>query len=191
MPKIIKDLDDKIFQAAMDLFGEHGYQGVDMKKISKKVGIAVGTLYNYYPNKQQLFLDVFQKSWQGTFVLLDDIVIKDIKARKKLMEIIKALNEEMYQRKGLGRELFMANVLRNDEEDVWCFLYDELRQKIRQVLLQIQDEEHTQLKENIKKRIVDTILITDFNLQAKFIDEQQENMAFLEWMIDIMLDSNR
>ncbi len=67
------------------------------------------------------------------------------------MEIIKALNEEMYQRKGLGRELFMANVLRNDEEDVWCFLYDELRQKIRQVLLQIQDEEHTQLKENIKK----------------------------------------
>lgn len=191
MPKIIKDLDDKIFQAAMDLFGEHGYQGVDMKKISKKVGIAVGTLYNYYPNKQQLFLDVFQKSWHGTLATLDKVMSVNIKGRVKLIEMIKVLNEEMQQRKGLGRELFMANVLRNEEEDVWCILYDGLRQRIRQVLLQIQVEEDIQLNEGIKKRIVDTILITDFNLQANYRDEKQDNIAFLEWIINIMIDSNK
>ena len=46
MPKIIKNLEENIFNAAFELFSEYGYQDVDMKMIAKKVGIAVGTLYN-------------------------------------------------------------------------------------------------------------------------------------------------
>ena len=53
MPKIIKDVDKILQNCAMNLFITYGYLNVDMKMISEKSGIAVGTLYHYYENKQQ------------------------------------------------------------------------------------------------------------------------------------------
>lgn len=52
MPKIIKNLEEKIFNNAQKLFCENGYENVDMKTIAENCSIAVGTLYNYFPNKK-------------------------------------------------------------------------------------------------------------------------------------------
>lgn len=82
MPKIIDGIEDKIFSSAFNLFSQHGYKNVDMKIIAKSSGIAVGTLYNYYPNKQTLFLNVFNKSWIETFEKLDNIIYS--KGQKKI-----------------------------------------------------------------------------------------------------------
>ena len=51
----------------MELFLENGYEGVDMKMIAKKCSIAVGTLYNYYPNKKELYIAILNESWNDTF----------------------------------------------------------------------------------------------------------------------------
>lgn len=60
MPKIIKDVEKTIRNCAIELFIEHSYADVDMRMISKKSGIAVGTLYNYYENKKQLYLSILK-----------------------------------------------------------------------------------------------------------------------------------
>lgn len=60
MPKIIKNLKEKILISAMELFNDFKYKDVTMSGIAKKTGIAVGTLYNYYPNKK-IFLWMFSK----------------------------------------------------------------------------------------------------------------------------------
>ena len=49
MPKIIENLEEEIAKISLKLFKENPYQNVSMRKIASEVGIAVGTLYNYYP----------------------------------------------------------------------------------------------------------------------------------------------
>jgi AcrR family transcriptional regulator len=58
MPKIIPDLAPRILDVAARHFKTAGYGGTDMKSLAAEAGISVGTLYNYYASKPELFLAV-------------------------------------------------------------------------------------------------------------------------------------
>lgn len=45
---------DEILQAAVRLFGEHGYKACRMEDIAKEAGLTKGALYLYYSNKEAL-----------------------------------------------------------------------------------------------------------------------------------------
>lgn len=51
----------RILSAALKLFKEKGLEGTTTKEISKKSGIAEGTLFNYFKTKEDLALYFFQK----------------------------------------------------------------------------------------------------------------------------------
>ena len=44
-----------IVETAARLFAQEGYNGCEMERVSAEVGIAKGTLYLYFPGKQELF----------------------------------------------------------------------------------------------------------------------------------------
>lgn len=46
----------RIIETAADLFGEFGYNDVRMEDIATRAGVAKGTLYLYYKDKDDLFL---------------------------------------------------------------------------------------------------------------------------------------
>lgn len=52
---------EKILAAALELFRENGLDGTTTKQISKKAGIAEGTLFNYFKTKEDLALFFFQR----------------------------------------------------------------------------------------------------------------------------------
>ncbi len=52
---------ERILAAALELFRENGLDGTTTKQISKKAGIAEGTLFNYFKTKEDLALFFFQK----------------------------------------------------------------------------------------------------------------------------------
>lgn len=54
------DKREKIIQAAVGVFGESGFDAASMADIAAKAGVAKGTLYLYFPSKEQLFEEVFQ-----------------------------------------------------------------------------------------------------------------------------------
>src|SRR5580658_3359327 len=51
----------RILRAALELFKAKGFEGTTTKEISKKSGIAEGTLFNYFKTKEDLALYFFQK----------------------------------------------------------------------------------------------------------------------------------
>src|SRR3954468_23746041 len=51
-----------ILQAALDLFAEKGFYRTTTKAISKKAGIAEGTLFNYFETKEDLAHYFFEES---------------------------------------------------------------------------------------------------------------------------------
>ena len=54
------DTAPRIRAAALRLFARHGYAAVSMRQIAGEVGVQVGALYNYTPDKQSLLFDLMQ-----------------------------------------------------------------------------------------------------------------------------------
>ena len=52
---------ERILAAALELFREKGLEGTTTKEVSRKAGIAEGTLFNYFKTKEDLALYFFQK----------------------------------------------------------------------------------------------------------------------------------
>ncbi len=94
MPKIIKDLDQKILKAASELFRSQGYDQADIRQIAAKANIAVGTLYNYYRNKEELFAAVVHNYLQDGWSEIDTHVIGDDPERL-LYELLVAIQNQM------------------------------------------------------------------------------------------------
>src|SRR6266571_502765 len=47
---------EEILEAAARLFAEHGYADTDTQLLADELGVGKGTLYRYFPSKQDLFL---------------------------------------------------------------------------------------------------------------------------------------
>jgi AcrR family transcriptional regulator len=47
---------EQILDAAAELFAEHGYADADTQLLAEKLGVGKGTLYRYFPSKQDVFL---------------------------------------------------------------------------------------------------------------------------------------
>jgi AcrR family transcriptional regulator len=52
---------EQILAAALELFRKNGLEGTTTKQISRRAGIAEGTLFNYFKTKEDLALYFFQK----------------------------------------------------------------------------------------------------------------------------------
>jgi AcrR family transcriptional regulator len=51
----------RVRQAALELFGEKGYDGASMSELAERVGVAKPSLYNYYRSKDDLLLDLVEE----------------------------------------------------------------------------------------------------------------------------------
>ena len=62
-----------ILDAARDLFAEKDFRSVTVREIARTAGISIGTIYNYYENLTELFLDVFLKSADDLLARIDGL----------------------------------------------------------------------------------------------------------------------
>ncbi|MDD3246000.1 MAG: TetR/AcrR family transcriptional regulator [Methanosarcina sp.] len=54
MKKQVEDKRTAIIETALKLFTERGFHGTSTAQISKEAGVATGTLFNYFPTKEDL-----------------------------------------------------------------------------------------------------------------------------------------
>jgi len=52
---------ERLRDAALELFGEKGYDGTSMSELADRVGIAKPSLYNYYRSKEELLIDLLDE----------------------------------------------------------------------------------------------------------------------------------
>ena len=55
----------RIRAAALTLFARHGFAAVSMRQIAAEVGVQVGALYNYTPDKQSLLFELMRSHLEG------------------------------------------------------------------------------------------------------------------------------
>jgi Transcriptional regulator len=57
----MEDKKADIFNSGKELFSSKGFKDTNVSDITKMAGIGVGTFYNYYSSKEQLFMEIFMK----------------------------------------------------------------------------------------------------------------------------------
>lgn len=184
MPKIIKNLDEEIAKTALALFRNNPYQSVSMRDIASEVGIAVGTLYNYYPNKWELYIEVFEESWRETYQILKN----NCEQLKKdyLINYLKILYSEMKNKKAIVRELFrfiMNDLEINEEEQKQKFkrvrFPKVLINQIYNLFAAVLEKEFDINLENENLYRLFTMVQTDIPILQQNFEEEEENIQFL------------
>lgn len=65
MPKIIKNPEDRILQAARQRLLDKDLSSFSLRGIAADCGIAVGTIYNYFKDKESLMAAVMIRDWKN------------------------------------------------------------------------------------------------------------------------------
>jgi AcrR family transcriptional regulator len=186
MPKIIKDLKDQILASAIKIFNESDFKGVSLRKVASDCNIAVGTLYNYYPSKKEIMLDVFNKLWTNTFDYLEVFIEKNKDDKDLFIKYLDELHREMDKRKGLGRDLIALEMQENSKSKSSDLIGNTSiaplqNIQLKKVLVYSFDVKESEI-EKIKN--IDILTKTTFLLAMIFKDEHEENKYFLKDLVE-------
>ena len=187
MPKIIDNIEEKIYNAAFDLFTNKGYDSVNMKMVAKKTGIAVGTLYNYHQNKKRLYLAVFKNSWEDTFKKIDTVLNKE-DPEVKLERLINVLYTDISQRRGFAQELIKSSELKELGMKVVEELKYELKGKIKEALIDYEKHKNINIPKDKRKRLVQLIFTEIIALNSEFSAEKEKNIDFIMELVNSTLE---
>ena len=64
MPKIIKNLENRLIEEANKQIEEVGYGAMTIRSVAKACGVGVGTVYNYFESKEMLVASFVFENWK-------------------------------------------------------------------------------------------------------------------------------
>jgi AcrR family transcriptional regulator len=61
-PDLVQKQQNRIFEAARNLFSKRGYHATTIRELSKETGIGLGNIYSYIGNKKDILYLIYQKT---------------------------------------------------------------------------------------------------------------------------------
>ncbi|MDD3656403.1 MAG: TetR/AcrR family transcriptional regulator [Atribacterota bacterium] len=177
MPKFIDGIIEKIYQAAFYLFTVKGYQQVTMKMIAQEAGLSVGTLYNYFLNKQDLFLNVFRQSLEQTYAVLDKMIEE---SKEDRYNFIATLYNEIVRLKELGRVILREKL----DHELFEHMKDYLLGLIRNLVYKAEEKKDLDIPDKDKDRTIRLLIMAIYDFAQEFPDEQEDNINFICRLVD-------
>ena len=80
----------EILETTLKLFSERGFHNVSIQEIAEESEFGVGTIYNYFESKEQLFAELMKTGIEKIGQLLIPILNSNQEEEKKLSEFIRA-----------------------------------------------------------------------------------------------------
>lgn len=78
----------QIIDAAIIVIAENGYHQSQVSKIAKQAGVADGTIYLYFKNKEDILISVFDEKMEMFADRLNEIIEEPITASEKLFKMV-------------------------------------------------------------------------------------------------------
>ncbi|MEG0396462.1 MAG: TetR/AcrR family transcriptional regulator [Oscillospiraceae bacterium] len=92
----IKNMKQHILENAREIAIDKGVSNINMRDIAKASGVALGTIYNYYPTKGDLIADIVAMFWQEAFANININLLHTMDFEANLeyiyFELLKFLN---------------------------------------------------------------------------------------------------
>ncbi|MDY0405412.1 TetR/AcrR family transcriptional regulator [Virgibacillus sp. 179-BFC.A HS] len=84
-----------IIEAAVEVIAENGYHGSQVSKIAKKAGVADGTIYLYFKNKEDILVSVFEEKMGQFIEEIKAAITSKANANEKLLTLIEMHFEQL------------------------------------------------------------------------------------------------
>ncbi|HEY7402480.1 MAG TPA: TetR family transcriptional regulator [Candidatus Angelobacter sp.] len=82
-----EDTRRKIYEAALELFREKGFEPTTMRDIAAKAGVALGGAYYYFSSKEAIVLSFYQEMQEGS----NEAILQAMAGHKKLKDRIRCV----------------------------------------------------------------------------------------------------
>jgi AcrR family transcriptional regulator len=87
-----EDTRRRIYEAALELFREKGFERTTMRDIAAKAGVALGGAYYYFSSKEAIVLAFYQEIQQSS----DEAILAAMAGQKKLKDRIRCVLEKRF-----------------------------------------------------------------------------------------------
>lgn len=132
MPKIISGAKEKILIYTKKQLFEQGYASISLREIAKNCHMAVGTIYNYFPNKDTLIASVLLEDWMTTLQQMDIACSNSQNIEEGIYQIYVAIKNFCVK----YREIFeQTNSTVNAIHNRHHLLINQIYEKVNNVLL--------------------------------------------------------
>jgi AcrR family transcriptional regulator len=91
LSRIIENPKQLILNKAKEILYREGYSKLSMRTLSKACDIALGTIYNYYPTKQNLVIEMMTDYWQNYLNSVQKVADSNADIYRKLNNIFNEL----------------------------------------------------------------------------------------------------
>jgi TetR/AcrR family transcriptional regulator, fatty acid metabolism regulator protein len=169
---------NQIVDAAVIVIAENGYHQAQISKIAKEAGVADGTIYLYFKNKEDILISVFREKME-VFVNNVEVILKqDIDTSEKLFRMIDSHFRILHE----DRHLAIVTQLELRQSN------KELRLRINEVLKEYLMLLDAILKEGIVRGTLDVGLDVRLARQMVFgtIDETITSWVMNDQKYDLM-----
>ncbi len=82
-----------IINAALTLFSQRGFHGTTMAEVAREAGISVGSIYQYFQNKDHLYHSVLEERCNEILDAVRELLDPDRPFRENLRAVLRALHE--------------------------------------------------------------------------------------------------
>jgi TetR/AcrR family transcriptional regulator, fatty acid metabolism regulator protein len=167
----------QIINAAVIVIAENGYHQAQVSKIAKQAGVADGTIYLYFKNKEDILVSLFQEK-MGMFI---EKIEEEIKLKRSAAEKLYTLIEKHFSLLAEDRHLAIVTQLELRQSN------KELRLRINEVLkgyLNIVDkiilsgQETGEFRENLDLRLTRQMIFgtIDETVTTWVMNDQKYNL---------------
>ena len=80
-----------ILGAALELFGERGYDATTMRGIAERAGVSLGSSYHYFPSKEHLVLEFYRHTHELHLVAIAPLLAREKDLGVRLKGTIRAV----------------------------------------------------------------------------------------------------
>ena len=103
---------EAIFNAAIELFRQKGFDNTSVEEITEKADVGKGTFFNYFPRKEAILAFLGEKRMAAILKLIERKLNKDWPAREGLKMIFDTLAAENEKDKALVRLVVFESMKR-------------------------------------------------------------------------------
>ena len=94
-PRLGPERLNEVLQAATAVFARAGFHQARMEDVAQEAGLAKGTLYLYFKNKDDLIAAILHRLFSGELRALEELQASDAPARERLLTLTRRLANEL------------------------------------------------------------------------------------------------
>lgn len=175
------ELKERILEIAAPLFLQEGFDQVDMRTIARRADIAVGTLYNYFPNKRVLFFEVFETGWEEVFNRINNLCSQKKSSQEKIKVFLEEFHKAVIERRGLGLELLKLSLETPEEKSRIRRIEQNLKEQLSEML------NKTSLEERYCYPLARCLLSSTWSVSKENSEQADLHFKFIDWLLQNLI----